>query len=285
MPSRKGIWYLAPVLCFGIMHKAASCAVALPVVADSAIASVDISAKLSGYDTPYRENAGRIISTLEDQLHIKIRQPRIETSFFACRQVMMSTTWQQHLDFGREFGPRNFLDYYIRFTKDSLLLNGYISDKIFGIDGGTNAIYGVNTICLAPFDIPSEFFSRDWTLGHEIMHGYVEQTNPNFNSTDTPEKASIRKLVHEGIATYASDLVFGDGRFILNASMSIPSLYRQEDLEKDESLYYSLGTHFVSCAVDEVGLSALTLLAEHPPSTYDEIKDCKGYIHSLESVK
>lgn len=276
--------YLVPLLFLGMAQKAATCAVALPVAVDSAIASVDIAAKTSGYDDKYRNNAERIINSLEDELHIKIRQPRIEASFFVCRQIMLKNRIDGYNVIGIDLNTVDLLKNYAETTKESLLMNSYISENLFNSESTSNAMYDYGIVCLAPYDRPPKpgELSLDETISHEIMHSYVDQVNPGYNHVNNLEEILIRRLVSEGIATYSQDFVFGDGRIILNATLSIPLLYKLEDLETRESLFYSLGTHFVGCAVDEVGLKAITMLAQNPPSAFEEIQNCKEYIKNIE---
>lgn len=275
--------YAAAKYLWKFLKKTTKWALISAVSFELGIRGVDLAAKVSGYNDQYERNAPRIIKKLEEELNLEIKKPRITSSFIDCRAAM----FESYNDYYRINNmDRNLLDYlneYYQSTYDSLSMNRNLW-KIFGNSANdTVAIHRKGTICLAPFDNPSQFtHEEEYTLAHEIMHSYVYAINPNFENTNTIEERLIRETLHEGIAMYASDLVYNGSLWIFVAELTVPGEQWNEDrLIKEKMAPYLLGTNFVSKVVNTIGFDAITLIAQHPPSTLDELLHPEDYAHSI----
>ncbi len=270
----------------GLFRKATKLALILTATMELGIRSADLTAKISGYNDQYENNAPKITRKLEDELNIDIHTPRIYSSFAECRAAFIAS----YLDYAnvteKNYGPLSYIPMYYHSTREALLMNRHIAELLYGPEHGiTVALYSNKAITFAPFDNSPKFEEDEkLVLAHEIMHGYVHEVNPHILDVDDSSEFFIRLTIDEGIATYASEFVYGNG-FLVAMSEVIQPTITETQLDIDKLSQYFAGTGFVSKVVNEIGPQAITLIAQHPPKTFEELSHPEDYAHWLQTIQ
>ena len=163
-------------------------------VMELGIRSVDWTADLSGYNNQYENHADEIITGLESELQIDIPPTNIESSFVASRSAFMTSSKNLIEANGNYYLPYYYVIDYFSSTADALLMNQYLA-KFFEPDSRAIAIYGNATVCFPPFDNSSELTDDErLVLAHEIMHNYVNRTNPDLFEVKSVDSYIIRLI-------------------------------------------------------------------------------------------